>query len=266
MEKSSSMTTLRTSVEHGTTQVASMQTALDMEDIRAVGIHEHKEAAQCLADAFADDEVARYFIDTEDRSHWSEQDKWDLHVSILEYVVAAHCYKGLVTTVGSNYDCVALWMPPGKNMDDWCTILRSGLWRLQYKLSWEGKQRFFAEFLPLLHHTKHAVMDNRDDNSYYLVYIGTKRSARGKGYARKLIEDVTKQADDEGRACYLESSNSINLVIYRKLGFEERRKIYLSRGKGPIALDIMVREPSRPTINETSALRGGIVKLQTVSN
>lgn len=82
-------------------------------------------------------------------------------------------------------------MPPGKNMDDLWTILRSGMWRLWYKLSSEGKTRFYNEFLPLLHHTKHDVMGDRDDDSYYLVYLGSKPSARGKGYAKKLIEHMT---------------------------------------------------------------------------
>ena len=81
-------------------------------------------------------------------------------------------------------------MPPGQNMDDLCTILRSGMWRLQYQLSPEGKTRFFKEFLPLLHDTKAEVLGARDPQSWYLVYIGTKQSARGKGYARKLIEYV----------------------------------------------------------------------------
>lgn len=76
-------------------------------------------------------------------------------------------------------------------MDDFCTIIRSGMWRLNYKLSKEGKKRFFDEFLPLLHDTKHDVMGDRDDKSWYLVYIGTKKEARGKGLARKLIEYVT---------------------------------------------------------------------------
>src|SRR4051812_13347033 len=82
-------------------------------------------------------------------------------------------------------------MPPGNNMDDWWTILRSGMWRLLYKLSSEGKTRFYKEFLPLLHNAKHETMGDRDDNSYYLVYIGSKSSARGKGYAKKLIEHMT---------------------------------------------------------------------------
>lgn len=76
-------------------------------------------------------------------------------------------------------------------MDDLWTILRSGMWRLWYKLSSEGKARFYDEFLPLLHDTKHSVMGDRDDDSYYLVYLGSKPSARGKGYARKLIEHMT---------------------------------------------------------------------------
>ena len=146
-------------------------------------------------------------------------------------------------------------------MDDWYTIIRSGMWRLNYKLSSEGKKRFFTEFLPLLHNTKQETLGPRDNDSWYLVYIGTKTAGRGKGYARKLIEYVTRivseigrwnmklllisvlQADEQGRACYLESSNEVNPVIYARLGFEMTKKIHLTRGAKPIELDIMIREP-----------------------
>ncbi|KAF2871778.1 hypothetical protein BDV95DRAFT_628839 [Massariosphaeria phaeospora] len=212
------------------------------EEIRIVTAGEYKEAAACLAAAFADDHVSRYFIDVPDRKHWTEKEKWELHVEIFEYVVYAHILKGLVTTIG-NYGAVALWMPPGQNMDDLWTIVRSGMWRLNYRLSAEGKSRFFQEFLPLLHVTKTATLGARDDDSWYLVYIGTSPSGRGKGYCRKLIEHVTKQADRDGRACYLESSNDVNPTIYRKFGFEDRRTIHLQRAEENIRLDIMVREP-----------------------
>jgi len=78
-------------------------------DVRVVSVAEYKEAALCLAEAFAEDAVARYFIDVPDREHWTEDEKWILHLEILEYVTYAHCLKGLVTTVGPNYDAVALW-------------------------------------------------------------------------------------------------------------------------------------------------------------
>lgn len=211
--------------------------------VRVVTAVEYKRAAECLAQAFGEDDVARYFIDVPDRVHWTEEQKWALHVEILEYITYAHILKGLVTTVG-DFEAVALWMPPGQNMDDYLTIFRSGMWRLNYRLSAEGKRRFFDEFLPLLHDTMHTALGDRELDAWYLVYLGTKPSGRGKGHARKLIEHVTRLADREGRPCYLESSNARNPPIYRKFGFEQTRTINLQRGGRNIPLDIMIREPA----------------------
>jgi len=227
------------------------------EEVRILGISEYLGATQCLAEAFACDLVARYFLDTDDMKSYSEEYKWKLHYDIIRYVVAAHCYNGMVTTIGPDYDAVALWMPPGKNMDDWWTILRSGMWRLFYKLSHEGKQRFYGEFLPLLHNTKHEVLGQRDDDSYYLVYIGTKPSARGKGYAKKLIEHGARMADAEGRPIYLESSADVNVAYYTKLGFDLKKEIQLVRGPQPIPLHIMVKEPTQNATIGSSNLKGG---------
>ena len=60
------------------------------------------------AEAFAEDDVARYFIDVPDREHWTDQQKWDLHVEIMEYITYAHILKGLAITVG-DFEAVALW-------------------------------------------------------------------------------------------------------------------------------------------------------------
>jgi ribosomal protein S18 acetylase RimI-like enzyme len=161
--------------------------------VRVVPLSEYKEAAACLADAFAVDEVARYLVDMQDTVHHTEAEKWANHVKILEYMTAAHCISALVTTCGPDYDAVALWCPPKANIDGWLTLFRSGLWRLWFQFSTEGRKRFFNEFLPLLHDTKHDVLKERDENSWYLVYLGAKKSARGKGYAKKLIQDATAQ-------------------------------------------------------------------------
>lgn len=79
------------------------------EHIRIVPVSEYKKAALSLAEAFKEDEVARYFVDTPDRAHWTEEQKWELHCEILDYITYAHCLKGLVTTVGPDYGAVALW-------------------------------------------------------------------------------------------------------------------------------------------------------------
>ena len=80
-----------------------------MEEVREVGIAEFEQAAQCLSEAFAVDEVARYFVDTDDMAQYSEEVKYKLHCDIIRYITAAHCYKGIVTTIGPNFDAVALW-------------------------------------------------------------------------------------------------------------------------------------------------------------
>ncbi|KAJ9663663.1 hypothetical protein H2198_000675 [Neophaeococcomyces mojaviensis] len=213
--------------------------------IRVVAPHEYKQAAECLAEAFKEDHCVRYAIDTPDRMHWTEEERYQLHKQALEYVVYAHCLKGLVTSVGPNFDSVACWMPPGKNIDDLFTICRSGMWRLGYQLSREGRDRYFKEFLPLLSSTKAEVLGERDDHSWYLNYIGTKTGSRGKGYARQLIEHISAVADRAGQACYLESSHEVNLKIYQKMGFDLRKQIYLTRSHEEIRMDVMVREPRK---------------------
>ena len=79
------------------------------EEVRVVGIAEYEQVAQSLAEAFAVDEIARYFVDTDDMAAYSDEYKWELHCNIMKYITAGHCYKGIVTTIGPDYDAVALW-------------------------------------------------------------------------------------------------------------------------------------------------------------
>ena len=179
----------------------------------------------------------------------------------LIFIQYAHCMRGLATAIGppnEPYGSVALWMSPNQTIESLSVVLSSGLWRLMYKLSANGRKRFFSEFLPLLERTKVEVLGKqRAADCYYLVYIGTKSSCRGMGLAKRLIEDVSKKADAEGRAMYLESSAERNLKFYRRLGFEVKKRITLkgtARSGKEIPLDIMVREP------------GGLLKMEAVDS
>lgn len=143
-------------------------------------------------------------------------------------------------------------MPPGQDFDDFCCQLRSGLLTLRFKFSKEGRVRFFDEFFPLLHKAKHEALGKDEPHAWYLVYIGTKPSSRGKGFAKTLMEYTTRQADAENRLCYLESSNVLNLKLYNRLGFEAvGKKAVLKRGPKPVEMEIMVRKPviDQPTSN-----------------
>jgi len=110
-------TILKSAMQPSTINVAATSTTAtspapavkaSVDDVRVVGIHEYKEAAMCLADAFKDDHTTHYFLNTPDSTLTDDQ-KWDIHVNMMEYITYAHCMKGLVTTIGPNYDAVALW-------------------------------------------------------------------------------------------------------------------------------------------------------------
>lgn len=107
------------------------------ETVRVAGMSECREAALSLAHAFAADDYAQYLVNTEDNPDdektvvvgtgggssssssrgavvssgtiMTPEDKWKLHVDIMTYAVAMHCLNGLVTTIGPEYDSVALW-------------------------------------------------------------------------------------------------------------------------------------------------------------
>lgn len=145
-------------------------------------------------------------------------------------------------------------MPPGHDFDDFCCQLRSGLFALRFRFSKEGRLRFFNEFFPLLHQAKHETLGKEDPHTWYLVYIGTKPSSRGKGYAKTLIEHTTREADAENRLCYLESSNVTNLKLYNKLGFRVvGKKAILKRGPKPVEMEIMVRKPIMSRLGSKNA-------------
>ena len=65
------------------------------------------------------------------------------------------------------------------------------------------------------------------------------------------------QADKQGRISYLESSNTMNLRLYQRLGFEKVRQIYLERGEKQIPMDIMIRRPIVDKLrSQTKGLNG----------
>ena len=78
---------------------------------------------------------------------------------------------------------------------------------------------------------------------YYLLAIGTRDHAKGKGYASKCIRHVTKKADEEKIGCYLENSNPLNTPLYERYGFKTTDTCYFDNKK--VQVLCMWREPQQ---------------------
>ena len=77
---------------------------------------------------------------------------------------------------------------------------------------------------------------------WYLSAIGTDPSARRRGAASALLASRLAECDAEGAEAYLESSNSRNLPLYERHGFEILRQITVDDSP---PLWLMLRAPHR---------------------
>ncbi len=109
MEKLANALTTLSSMSTSQYSPSMIKSLPEESNVRVLKRSEYKQAALCLAEAFEEDEVACYPINTPDRQHWTPQQKYKIHLHILECLVKAHIMRGVVTCIGPDYDCVALW-------------------------------------------------------------------------------------------------------------------------------------------------------------
>ncbi|VBB77424.1 Conserved hypothetical protein [Yarrowia lipolytica] len=195
---------------------------------------------ECLSLCFSGDPVDAYYTQCDGQT---EEESHKLDIEIFSYATYVYLLKGRIYTIG-DFEGISCWLPPGEEADDWWTALRSGGWTLPYKFGKEGRIRYFKEYLPKIDEARERHLKPEDAyNVWYLGYLGTLPSARGKGLSRKLVEHVTNIADKQGLYCYLESTKLTNQVIYERFGFDLRETFYLTRAETPVPVQFMIRAP-----------------------
>jgi GNAT superfamily N-acetyltransferase len=79
---------------------------------------------------------------------------------------------------------------------------------------------------------------------YFLNIMVVAPDQQGKGIGKALAGEVTKQADEEGMSCYLESSRDVpNMQIYETMGFRFVRGLDCDDNGDICKLYCMVRYP-----------------------
>jgi ribosomal protein S18 acetylase RimI-like enzyme len=94
-------------------------------------------------------------------------------------------------------------------------MLRVGVAAVPFRLGLTGT-RAFAQAMSATEKIHKQV----EGPHWYLVSIGTRVSAQGRGLGSALVEIGASQADDAGIPCYLETGTDSNIAYYSKRGFE----------------------------------------------
>ncbi|MCJ1447840.1 MAG: hypothetical protein MMC23_008352 [Stictis urceolatum] len=193
-------------------------------------------AIECIQQAFADDPYANWVFDRKAfsrarncvslkiRCEWGIQNAL-FHVAKDE---GAETEEERQRVLG-----VAMWMRPKKKgqVESW------GKW-------WQGWVLWGKQVAMNLYYGRGGLNVKRyyiwkdaqakahselwdDPQGYYFCNIVTVLPpAQGKGVGRKLFEEVTRKADEEGKRCYLESSRDVpNTAIYERLGFRKVKEM-----------------------------------------
>lgn len=122
----------------------------------------------------------------------------------------------------------ALWLPPGIQPDEERLVTL-----LEQSVAADQQKDMFAilEQMSRYHPT---------EPHWYLPLIGVDPQHQGKGYGSALLGHTLARCDRDGTPAYLESSNSRNVPLYERHGFEVIGTI--QAGTSPSMLP-MVRKP-----------------------
>lgn len=180
-----------------------------------------------LADAFTEDPVLSFlFPDTDRRPAL-------LAAFFANRLAAGHdLHHILVPEAPEVWTAAAVWEPPRQSGDQE-PDLGPAVAALRMLL---GDAWLFDRLIPLA-----AIKEARPLTSHwYLAFIGTRASKRGRGLASTLIAAVTRRCDTEGLPAYLESSDPANVSLYERHGFRVTGEVVIP--SGPV-IPLMWRDP-----------------------
>jgi ribosomal protein S18 acetylase RimI-like enzyme len=170
-----------------------------------------------LSDSFAEDPMFKWVFP-----------KTQLYPYFFRMLVKdVYLPRGIVH-IESQGRAAALWLPPEERFK---IAPRLGLLKFGLKMVHQGGLRpvwrvqqqgsVFSKHLPREPH-------------YYLQFIGCRHSDQGRGIGAALLKQGIRICDDRGMPAYLECSNSRNVPLYERHGFEVRSQQAVGRN-GPMA-------------------------------
>ncbi len=134
----------------------------------------------------------------------------------MRFFIRCGLLRGQVLAPSPRLEAVAIWYRSSDLAFGLNTVIRAGAASLLRGLGWST----FARFKELGDAKKvHRDRIMQEEKYWFLDVIGVDPAQTRRGFGRCLIEPTLAQADREGCACYLETSDRNNLGLYERFGF-----------------------------------------------
>lgn len=203
-----------------------------MLDLMRVTKSEVSRTVNVLARAFHDDPLWSYAV--------ADPIKRSKALRHLFYITSAHVvHAGEIYKTSSDFEGVAIWMPPGKTMTV-MDALRVGFPSMLMAL-WHSGFSDFRRIMQVLDAFETRQKQDAPAKFWHLMQMGVEPEHQGKGLGSQLLKVMLTRLDHNQETCYLETETPRNVAFYEKYGFQVVTEAPIKDG-GPI-LWTMVRKP-----------------------
>ena len=149
----------------------------------------------------------------------------------------AQQYGALVTSEEANQGA-AIWSLP---IDTQAGQLKTQA-KKDFLLSHMGKNSL-TTYLAIADFMDQQSANVVNDDDWYLSILGINPNLQGRGLGQALLTPTLELADQQGKACYLETYTPRNMSFYARLGFIAKHQAYEPTCQHHYW--IMVRQPQR---------------------
>lgn len=134
----------------------------------------------------------------------------------------------------NDFSSCAIWVLPGRRVDNTFTLLPAGLIGCLFKVGIGGLKRMLWDFEHQLEACKRKGLVDSDGNVvkkyHYLFFIATDEAARGKGLASKLVAQYQEKAAAENVPIWIEATTAHSRDVYARQGFRVVQDMCLGKG------------------------------------
>jgi ribosomal protein S18 acetylase RimI-like enzyme len=195
-----------------------------LHDVRLATAHDRDQAVATLSRAFEHDPVSRWVLRDDARRPRAREEFFRAHFDYYQRHALVFC----APDAG-----FALWAGP----EQWDMGTWRELWLFPTIVRVVSARRVPLA-LRAMERMKNA---HPSEPHFYLCLLGVLPDQRGRGIGAALIRAGLERCDAARLPAYLESSNELNLPLYRSHGFELLDTLNIGDGAPPLYR--MLREP-----------------------
>ena len=161
-------------------------------------------AAECNAQAYEGYEL--YDILFKNRCTPAKVNRlWEVNLKLIKNV-------GLILADGPQIDGMAVFMPPGYTGMNAASFLRAGGLKLPISI--------FSMLINYQNFCTERRAKHTNHESWYLFDLAIRPQAYNRDLANNLIKPVLDYIRDEGRGCFVETQEPMEVGFYEHLGFD----------------------------------------------